>query len=122
MQFYKNKILSPGQLKRLSEHKYSCSSASLLDKYLQPWWEWLVSYVPLWLAPNLITVVGLIINIATTLILVYYSPDAKSEVIYLMHNIIIFIIIIFYFLLFTFFRYQDGHVFYVHLDYLYIKV
>ncbi|KAK0159731.1 hypothetical protein PV327_010815 [Microctonus hyperodae] len=80
MQFYKNKILSPGQLKRLSEHKYSCSSASLLDKYLQPWWEWLVSYVPLWLAPNLITVVGLIINIATTLILVYYSPDAKSEV------------------------------------------
>ncbi|XP_014297469.1 cholinephosphotransferase 1 isoform X1 [Microplitis demolitor] len=79
MQFYKEKILSPGQLKRLSEHKYSCSSSSLLDSYLQPWWDWLVSKVPLWLAPNLITIVGLIINIATTLILVYYSPDAKAE-------------------------------------------
>ncbi|XP_015121614.1 choline/ethanolaminephosphotransferase 1 isoform X2 [Diachasma alloeum] len=79
MHFYKDKILSPGQLKRLSEHKYSCTNASLLDAYLQPWWEWLVSKVPLWLAPNLITVVGLIINIATTLILVYYSPDAKAE-------------------------------------------
>ncbi|CAG5076731.1 Similar to chpt1: Cholinephosphotransferase 1 (Danio rerio) [Cotesia congregata] len=79
MQFYKEKILSPGQLKRLSEHKYSCSSASLLDSYLQPWWDWLVSKVPLWLAPNLITIVGLVINIATTLILVYYSPDAKAE-------------------------------------------
>ncbi|XP_074108343.1 choline/ethanolaminephosphotransferase 1 bbc isoform X3 [Cotesia typhae] len=79
MQFYKEKILSPGQLKRLSEHKYSCTSASLLDSYLQPWWDWLVSKVPLWLAPNLITIVGLVINIATTLILVYYSPDAKAE-------------------------------------------
>ncbi|XP_011697517.1 PREDICTED: cholinephosphotransferase 1 isoform X3 [Wasmannia auropunctata] len=79
MQFYKDRLLSPGQLKRLSEHKYSCTSNSLLDGLLQPWWDWLVSKVPLWLAPNLITVLGLIVNIATTLILVYYSPDARAE-------------------------------------------
>ncbi|CAL1673748.1 unnamed protein product [Lasius platythorax] len=79
MQFYKERLLSPGQLKRLSEHKYSCTSKSLLDGLLQPWWDWLVSKVPLWLAPNLITVLGLIVNIATTLILVYYSPDARAE-------------------------------------------
>lgn len=79
MQFYKEKLLSPGQLKRLSEHKYSCTTSSLLDGFFQPWWDWLVSKVPLWLAPNLITIVGLIVNIATTLVLVYYSPDAKTE-------------------------------------------
>ncbi|XP_024942469.1 cholinephosphotransferase 1 isoform X10 [Cephus cinctus] len=79
MQFYKERLLSPGQLKRLTEHKYSCTSVSLLDGLLQPWWEWLVSKVPLWLAPNLITVIGLFVNIATTLVLVYYSPDAKAE-------------------------------------------
>ncbi|XP_032675434.1 cholinephosphotransferase 1 isoform X1 [Odontomachus brunneus] len=79
MQFYKEKLLSPGQLKRLSEHKYSCTTNSLLDGLLQPWWDWLVSKVPLWLAPNLITVLGLIVNIVTTLILVYYSPDARTE-------------------------------------------
>ncbi|XP_024886528.1 cholinephosphotransferase 1-like isoform X4 [Temnothorax curvispinosus] len=79
MQFYKDRLLSPGQLKRLSEHKYSCTSSSLLDGLLQPWWDWLVSKVPLWLAPNLITVVGLIINIVTTLILIYHSPDARIE-------------------------------------------
>ncbi|XP_070154394.1 cholinephosphotransferase 1 isoform X4 [Polyergus mexicanus] len=79
MHFYKEKLLSPGQLKRLSEHKYSCTSKSLLDGLLQPWWDWLVSKVPLWLAPNLITVLGLIVNIVTTLILVYYSPDARAE-------------------------------------------
>ncbi|XP_029036927.1 choline/ethanolaminephosphotransferase 1 bbc isoform X8 [Osmia lignaria lignaria] len=79
MQFYKEKLLSPGQLKRLSEHKYSCTTNSLLDGLLQPWWDWLVSKVPLWLAPNLITILGLIVNIVTTLILIYYSPDAKTE-------------------------------------------
>ncbi|BFG06055.1 cholinephosphotransferase 1 [Drosophila madeirensis] len=68
-------ILSAQQLRKLSEHKYSCFSASLLDPLLQPWWNWLVSQTPLWLAPNLITIVGLILNIVTTLILICYSPN-----------------------------------------------
>ncbi|XP_033216090.1 cholinephosphotransferase 1 isoform X1 [Belonocnema kinseyi] len=79
MQFYKEKLLSPGQLKRLSEHKYSCTSVSFMDAILQPWWDWLVGKVPVWLAPNLITIIGLMVNIVTTLVLVYYSPDAKGE-------------------------------------------
>ncbi|XP_068628188.1 cholinephosphotransferase 1 isoform X3 [Battus philenor] len=79
MQFYKERILNAAQLKRLSEHKYSCTSASILDAWLQPWWCWLVSKTPLWLAPNLITILGLIINIVTTLILVWYSPDGRQE-------------------------------------------
>ncbi|XP_039279157.1 choline/ethanolaminephosphotransferase 1 [Nilaparvata lugens] len=76
---FKDKLLSSGQLKRLGEHKYSYESVSLLDPILQPWWNWLVSKIPIWLAPNLITVTGLIVNILTTLILVWYSPDARAE-------------------------------------------
>ncbi|XP_037825273.1 cholinephosphotransferase 1 isoform X2 [Lucilia sericata] len=75
---YKDRILTPQQLKKLSEHKYSCSSSSLMDPWLQPWWNWLVSKTPLWLAPNLITIVGLVVNIVTTLILVAYSPEGTS--------------------------------------------
>jgi len=78
--FYKDKLLSPAQLKRLSDHKYSCTSVSLVDPILQPWWNWLLARTPLWIAPNLITILGLIVNIVTTLILVWYSPDAKVEV------------------------------------------
>ncbi|XP_052738270.1 cholinephosphotransferase 1 isoform X2 [Bicyclus anynana] len=78
MQFYKERILNAAQLKRLSEHKYSCTSSSILDAWLQPWWCWLVSKTPLWLAPNLITILGLIVNIVTTLILIWYSPDARQ--------------------------------------------
>ncbi|XP_063530405.1 cholinephosphotransferase 1 isoform X3 [Cydia strobilella] len=79
MQFYKERILNAAQLKKLSEHKYSCTSSSILDAWLQPWWCWLVSKTPLWLAPNLITILGLIVNIVTTLILIWYSPDARTD-------------------------------------------
>ncbi|XP_058464942.1 cholinephosphotransferase 1 isoform X6 [Malaya genurostris] len=79
MHFYKNKLLQAGQLKKLGDHKYSCTNVSMLDPFLQPWWCWLVGKVPLWLAPNLITTVGLIVNIITTLILIYFSPNAREE-------------------------------------------
>jgi hypothetical protein len=34
----------------------------------------------MWMAPNLITVLGLIVNIVTTLLYVYNAPQAKEEV------------------------------------------
>lgn len=71
MKLYKERLLSGAQLKKLSEHKYSCASISLLDPILQYWWNWLVARVPIWLAPNLITILGLLVNILTTLILVW---------------------------------------------------
>jgi hypothetical protein len=80
MIFFKDKLLSAAQLKRLGEHKYKYDSCSILDPYLQVYWNWLVSKVPIWLAPNLITILGLLVNILTTLLLVWFSPDAQSEV------------------------------------------
>lgn len=71
MKLYKQRLLSEAQLKRLGEHQYSCQSNSILDKLLQPYWNWLVSKIPIWLAPNLLTICGLIINIVTSLILVW---------------------------------------------------
>ncbi|KAI9558213.1 hypothetical protein GHT06_014966 [Daphnia sinensis] len=72
-------VLDTTQLKRLKEHKYSCTSSSVLEPLLQPWWNWVVQCLPLWLAPNLITITGLILNIMTSLVLVYYNPDGKEE-------------------------------------------
>ncbi|XP_069160875.1 cholinephosphotransferase 1-like isoform X4 [Procambarus clarkii] len=72
--------LSNAQLRRLEEHKYSCASSSLMDPMMQKWWCWLVEQISMTLAPNLITIAGLFINIVTSLLLVYYSPDAKQEV------------------------------------------
>lgn len=74
-------FLSAAQLKRLNEHKYSCVSDSLLEPHMQKWWNWVVQKLPLWLAPNLITIVGLMVNIVTSVILFYHSPDGKQEVV-----------------------------------------
>lgn len=73
-------VLSESQLKRLSEHKYSAQCASLLDPVLQVWWRWLVEQMPLWLAPNLLTLMGFVANFIPSLILVYYCPQAVGAV------------------------------------------
>ncbi|XP_041366519.1 choline/ethanolaminephosphotransferase 1-like [Gigantopelta aegis] len=73
-------ILSTVQLKKLSNHKYSVEGTSFLEPPMQKFWRWLIEQVPTWWSPNAITLVGLIINITTTLILAYYSPDARQPV------------------------------------------
>ncbi|XP_053572959.1 cholinephosphotransferase 1 [Bombina bombina] len=67
------------QLKRLEEHKYNASGRSLLEPPMQIYWNWLVERIPLWLAPNTITIVGLILNVVSTLIVVAYCPTATEE-------------------------------------------
>jgi hypothetical protein len=50
-----------------------------MDAFMQPWWCWLVSKTPLWVAPNALTIVGLLVNIVTSLLLLYHAPDAKAD-------------------------------------------
>lgn len=47
---------------------------------MQRYWEWLVARIPSWIAPNLITIIGLATNVFTTLVLVYYCPTATEQV------------------------------------------
>lgn len=70
--------LSEDNLPRV--HRYSSAGCSLLEPLMQRYWEWLVARVPAWIAPNLITVIGLATNIVTTLVLVYYCPTATEQV------------------------------------------
>ncbi|XP_028261077.1 choline/ethanolaminephosphotransferase 1 isoform X2 [Parambassis ranga] len=71
--------LSRHQLKRLEEHRYRSAGRSLLEPLMQRYWEWLVARVPSWIAPNLITIIGLATNVFTTLVLVYYCPTATEQ-------------------------------------------
>ncbi|CAH1786282.1 unnamed protein product [Owenia fusiformis] len=71
-------ILSETKLKRLTEHKYSAEGTSVLDPFMQHFWRWLVEQIPLHWAPNALTLVGLIINITTCLIVMWYSPDGRQ--------------------------------------------
>uniref|UniRef100_A0A5F8GLM0 Cholinephosphotransferase 1 n=1 Tax=Monodelphis domestica TaxID=13616 RepID=A0A5F8GLM0_MONDO len=71
--------LSLVQLRRLEEHRYSSEGSSLFEPVLQPFWSWLVELVPLWLAPNAITLLGLLLNLLSSLLLVFYCPTVLEE-------------------------------------------
>ncbi|KAM9276612.1 cholinephosphotransferase 1 [Cariama cristata] len=71
--------LSPAQLKRLEQHRYSAAGRSLLEPWLQPYWVWLVDQVPLGLAPNAITLGGLLLNCLTALPLIACCPSATEQ-------------------------------------------
>ncbi|MFH4979343.1 hypothetical protein AB6A40_006052 [Gnathostoma spinigerum] len=43
-------------------------------------WDYVVTFCPMWLAPNLITLVGLIINVVTVLVFTVLSNSAHDEV------------------------------------------
>ena len=73
-------VLSQSQLKRLAEHKYSAGGTSLIEPCFQPFWCWLVARLPLSWAPNTLTLVGLVVNVLTTVVLLGYSPDGRGEV------------------------------------------
>lgn len=73
-------ILTKSQLRNLDQHKYTASGVTLLDPLLQPFWNWLVLQMPLYVAPNLITLVGLAINVLTSTILMIQSPNADQHV------------------------------------------
>ena len=52
------------------------SSQSNLETLLR-YWNWLVTFCPMWVAPNLITIVGLVINIVTSAVLVINKQSNK---------------------------------------------
>lgn len=75
-------MLNLAQLKRLAHHKYNSEGESLLEPYMQYFWRWLVEQIPLWWAPNALTLAGLVINGSTTFLLMLFCSDAKGQVKY----------------------------------------
>jgi ethanolaminephosphotransferase len=51
----------------LKNYKYKSGEYSVCDKILTPFWNWCVELLPLWLAPNLVTLIGFGLMILGTL-------------------------------------------------------
>ena len=63
-------------MQHLRSYKYSSVDKSLLSKYvLQHYWNAFVKLLPLWLAPNMVTLLGFFFIIANIGILAIYIPD-----------------------------------------------
>ncbi len=74
-------VLTPGQLKRLKEHKYKVETNSYLEYYIfDPFWNWLITMAPLWLAPNLITFIGFCTAATAALVTIIMDLNAEGKV------------------------------------------
>ncbi|KAM9981726.1 hypothetical protein ACTFIY_004050 [Dictyostelium cf. discoideum] len=70
-----NVVLSKSALENVSKHKYSGIDDSILAKLiLQKYWNFCLKFVPLNIAPNLITLTGTITILLSFFIVGYYSP------------------------------------------------
>jgi phosphatidylglycerophosphate synthase len=71
------KILGLEELENISKHKYSSNGASILDPLFQPFWCFVVEAIPLTIAPNMLTFVGLILNVTCGLMIIYFDPKVS---------------------------------------------
>lgn len=64
----------------LQQYKYSGEDRSITYRYvLAPLYTRLVEYVPLWVAPNTLTLVGFSFPIIAHLLLIYYAPTLEHD-------------------------------------------
>ena len=74
-------ILTPAQRLKLKDHVYRSEGCSIIEEVvLKHFWNWLVERFPLWLAPNLITLIGFIITVAGTLSVVLQDMNCEGVV------------------------------------------
>jgi len=86
-------------LQTLKEYKYVSGFTGHTDKYIMiPLWNWCLQFVPLWMAPNLLTVWSLTCGVSCYFLFHYYSPDfitsAPSWVFYLTSFLMFFYLIL----------------------------
>lgn len=88
---FKN-VVSTDRLRRLKDHKYNAEGSSIMEIFLQPFWKIVLEFIPLWVAPNLLTFIGLSINVVASCIVAFYDENAEGKVmnygiiIIIMHN------------------------------------
>ncbi len=73
--------LTEAQKRNLKDHVYKSQGYSLLEQlFLNRFWSSLVTMLPIWLAPNLITFVGFIIGLGGALSVILQDWNCIGQV------------------------------------------
>lgn len=64
--------------KNLLKYKYSGSDHSLISPFLQPFWNWVVDFLPSTMAPNTVTFVGFLGLVAAYLLTAFFCSDIEG--------------------------------------------
>lgn len=73
------KYLTKRGLDGLKAYQYKASGYTYLDNLHRPFLDWAALQLPLWLAPNLITLMGTMALVASYLTSAYYTPDFVGD-------------------------------------------
>ncbi|TID28340.1 hypothetical protein CANINC_002517 [Pichia inconspicua] len=66
-------------IRHLDEYKYQSEDRSLVTKYiLKPFWLKFERIFPIWMAPNMVTLLGLMFIIISDLLVLIYDPNLES--------------------------------------------
>eukprot|EP01132_Coremiostelium_polycephalum_P000550 gene550-694_t len=92
-------LFSPYVSKRaqsnIKNYKYNgCDHSIIANHLMQPFWRYSVEYLPMWLAPNLITLIGFIFILASYITTSLYIPTISGEApswVYLFNALCIFV-------------------------------
>ncbi|CAK4071006.1 unnamed protein product [Aphanomyces euteiches] len=71
-------VLSKQALEGIAAYKYKPGSYTYLDLQLNHFWNAAVEFLPMWMAPNLVTLSGTILAAVTTAVLLYFSPQLEG--------------------------------------------
>ncbi|XP_077983363.1 choline/ethanolaminephosphotransferase 1-like [Glandiceps talaboti] len=73
-------ILTIAQLKQLDRYEHNAAGKTFLENvFLDHYWNWLVKKVPLWLSPNLMTLLGLVLNIFIVTVMLHFCPTGTEQ-------------------------------------------
>ncbi|KAK3585400.1 hypothetical protein CHS0354_020112 [Potamilus streckersoni] len=87
-------VLTEIQLRNLKNHVYKATGTSILEPAMQVFWRWLVEQIPTSWAPNTLTLVGLALNVVSSVLLFIYSSDGVAEaprLVYLFVSLCLFV-------------------------------
>ncbi|KAL3909927.1 MAG: hypothetical protein SGILL_007895 [Bacillariaceae sp.] len=74
-------VLTADGCEQIATHKYKAGDYTSLDTLLNPWWTSLVDWLPMWLAPNLVTTIGGACCLISYILSVHYleKVDTTAE-------------------------------------------
>ncbi|OQR86511.1 CDP-alcohol phosphatidyltransferase [Thraustotheca clavata] len=73
-------VLSTKALEGIAEYQYKPGSMTWLDTKFTYFWNGVVEYLPLWLAPNVITLFGTFMIVSSSILLFLHSPTMTEEI------------------------------------------
>ena len=76
---YTRKYLSDKSLVGLKNYKYQSGEYGFMDYKMTPFWNACVEFLPIWMAPNLVTLIGFTVMVGSNMMYLPYDLSLSME-------------------------------------------